>query len=137
MSMSRGWTARLLLPLSLTGAGCGSTGPGEVAGEYDLVMLNGATVPSGSGECGVPVLRGSLRILGATAERSVTYWLNGRERRFTDSGQVTVGGSEMRFTFQEAGGNVWRVRGMREDDHITLSYPAACDGTTTEVYRRD
>jgi hypothetical protein len=135
--MSRHRAARLLLVLSLTGSGCGSTGPDELSGEYDLVMLNGGSVPSGSGDCGVPVLRGTLRILGTTAERSVTYWLNGRERRFTDSGQVTVGGSEMRFTFQEAGGNVWRVRGMREDDHITLSYPAACEGTTTEVYQRD
>jgi hypothetical protein len=114
-----------------------AAGPNELNGDYRLVRINGSEIPAPSDGCGIPVLSGSLEISHGLASRTVDYRINGARTKTRAIGPVSLTGTTVQFELTEIGGNVWHVSGTWASGRITLTYPAPCDGTVSEVFDRE
>lgn len=107
--------------------------PADIAGDYELVSVNGVLLSEGPGAvAGVVRLRAP-----ALAERSITYAAPDGSR--TDQvlmGGFTVEGGDIRLALQD-GSYIWRPPVALLGRVLTITYPSPADGPATiERYER-
>jgi hypothetical protein len=119
-------------------AGCADhLAPGDVAGTYRLVTVNGAAVPLP----GVNVLvSGSMTLTSqGEAERRVQYRIDtqGQVREFDARGTFQLQGSVLRLALHEEA-NVWTPSALLIGTTLRLRYPDPGDGPDiVEFYEQE
>jgi hypothetical protein len=143
-SRSRSVAVAAALVAELLAVACGAASrsqqPLDVAGDYGLESVSGATVPTtGLGA----ILRGTLTLApNGSATRRVTYQLSGvaPEKEFIARGTFAIAGDSILLALVEDAAHperVWRPRAILESGELTLRYPHPADGPDiVEVFRR-